>query len=109
MTPLEAAVRRRNARLQAWRDYGLPVEGGWTLEGLLRLHLRLNCEVCDIREREVTVHFPDFMTDNVSYIRFFFSRWEGVLSPGCPHLAPLNGDDPEEVQALTACGLLEVL
>jgi hypothetical protein len=113
MTPLEAETLRRNARLRAWRDYGLPVEGGWTMEKgwydqpeRHSARLLLRCTACPSVEYGTWLCFSEDSTD----LDISLTYYEHLHTPPCSHLEPLlEPHDPEEVQALTACALLEVL
>lgn len=99
MPDLAAELLRRNARLRAWREYGVPVEGGWKEVGsrslVARLWLNVNCGACG------AYYWERLMECSGGW------RHEG---PGranpCPHLAPLLGEDPPEVEQLTALELL---
>jgi hypothetical protein len=95
---LALEIHRRNARLRAWRAYGVPVEGGWEGTGLM-----LRCGVCLGPWRGVKLS---------GHVRTQHLAWQEVQlvramrRRDCPHLAPLLGDDPPEVTAIAELELL---
>ena len=103
---LAAILALRNARFRAWRAYGVPVAGGWhpKAEPAIALALLgLSCLRCN---RTTTEYAPCFPMD--LRIREEMERRcvRALAGMGCPHLAPLLGDDPPEVVALTKLELL---
>jgi hypothetical protein len=98
-----ALLDQRNARFRAWRLFGVPVRGGWTLsreEG--EAELRLYCLAC--RAQLGGRHFADLLQALAPASLLHAEREELLVA--CRHLAPLAGDDPPEVVALTALELL---
>jgi hypothetical protein len=118
MTSLELELLRRNARLRAWRAYGVPVEGGWQLDlpgttpRALWCDLKLGCGVCNRRGQSQSVnalgrHAEGLLTALAAAERQALSRWwrSGWVAV-CSHLAPLLGVDPPEVLAILELELL---
>jgi hypothetical protein len=100
---LAALLDQRNARFRAWRLFGVPVQGGWVLwrqEDEAELTLRcLSCRAL-LRGR----HFAEPLRALAPAAVLQAER--GELLAACHHLAPLAGEDPAEVVALTALELL---
>jgi hypothetical protein len=118
MSPLERAIAQRNARLRAWRDFGVPVRGGWrSLTMSARsagVEFAVECEVCGWREGEFRIvdHGPEWTA-------VLTEQEQDVLSGAhagavhqypahcCGHLEPMRGPDPENFAAFVALALLE--
>ena len=107
-------IRRENARLRAWAAYGLPVEGRWAIAGdLVRAELR--CRRCGWALPEPG-RFASARAELVAYrgrrlLRRLYGTgaWcddrRGYLAL-CAHLAPLAGEDPQEVADLIGLEML---
>jgi hypothetical protein len=106
LADLHLELLRRNARLRAWRAYGIPVEGGWTLsEEDLPPLLALSCRECGAwlqtcPPRRTLRQTADIFREESRAIT------GSLRSQGCPHLAPLLGADPPEVKAIAELELL---
>jgi hypothetical protein len=110
MADLAVGLAYRNARLRAWRAYGVPIEGGWRSAPRRRVVVasaELRCAVCG--ERDDT-----FLTRNEEPAKYLVMlarseadslRWI-VAERRCSHLAPLLGEDPPEIIGLTQLELL---
>jgi hypothetical protein len=108
---LAALLAQRNARLRAWRACGVPVEGGWRpgdpQRDFARPRLTLRCGSCGgeplTRGMGSRMPLATVLANLNDHERASVEEW---LGRGCPHLAPLLGEDPPEVQALTTLELL---
>jgi hypothetical protein len=100
MNGFELALLRRNARLRAWRSYGVPIEGGWELHWSGLAWVRLSCQRCQDRRLEQ----PGHTSRGLAAAEAIALR--RAAAQGCPHLAPLLEEDPLEVQAITELELL---
>jgi hypothetical protein len=96
---LALALLRRNARLRAWRAYGVPVEGGWEewSDGGV-WDFRVRCLACGGTHTAGLIFEAVLAAEERAIKRHLLS--------GCPHLAPLLGDDPPEVTAIAELELL---
>jgi hypothetical protein len=110
MIDLHLEISRRNARLRAWRANGVPVEGGWALQGgAARLTLR--CGACGITTgpsshgKSCTPPPPPGASSLARRERFELRHLEAI---GCSHLSPLAGSDPPAVIAVYELELLAV-
>ena len=106
MAELAAELALRNARLRAWRVYGVPVLGGWTVFGPERgALLELRCGPCN---RAVNGFLEGLFVHSCFDLPWALRSTERVktLELGCPQLAPLLGEDPREVLELTKLELL---
>jgi hypothetical protein len=103
-------LQKRNARLRAWRAYGVPIEGGWEPLKFLGHHvLTLRCGDCGrgdwfARPPDATRHQVR-RAEVILLDKLSDPKGDGSYT-GCPHLAPLLGDDPPEVQAIAELELL---
>jgi hypothetical protein len=106
---LAALIALRNARFRAWRAYGVPVAEAWRApkDRSDRLWLvTISCSLCGARGDDFghvaglkageydAGHRPDVLERNC------------IRAKSCVHLAPLLGEDPPEVVALTKLELL---
>jgi hypothetical protein len=97
---LALELHRRNARLRAWRAYGVPLgASGWRRWGN-RWLLVVGCDTCDTQfgNHVLGLGLNEFKTPK--------ALEREVLLRSCPHLAPLLGDDPPEVTAIAELELL---
>lgn len=101
MSDLSAEVLRRNARLRAFRSFGVPVEGGWQAHGY-GATLQILCSIC--RKRITPTTLEDGRTPEVLRRILWVERF--CLLGSCSHLAPLAGEDPPDLAALIALELL---
>ena len=108
---LEQVLRRRNARLKAFADLGVPVEGQWEIctAFLLLAKVTLRCVTCDrykftyttLREaRECGLPVALSLDEKVCVE----GLWRDYF---CPHLAPLLAPDPPELETLAALAFVE--
>lgn len=104
-------VARRNARLRAWRAYGLPVEGAWA-QAPSGYQLQLACGRCLASAQALisslllsTADLSTFTRALPEYERHTLRRLEGK---GCAELAPLRGGDPAAVREIWALELLSL-
>jgi hypothetical protein len=103
VTGVEAELLRCNARLRAWRAYGLPLHGRWQLLGdparphpLIRVGL--HCEACGA----IAGGALDFSGELGFTTGEEAERGlvEQLLAKGCSHAAPMLAPMPEAVLAL---------
>jgi hypothetical protein len=105
-----AELARRNARLRAWREYGVPVAGGWIIcerEKRGRNHwidLKIFCRTCDQRGAGYSINLEGLAWPELSAAIVAAERYE--ILQVCTHLAPLLGAEPPEVVELTHLELL---
>jgi hypothetical protein len=111
LADLHLELLRRNARLRAWRAYGVPVEGGWDVWlGTPRLQLR--CAACDMianglaSMRAGAYGERQLINLERKFVKRLINGAKGYSGPLCPHLAPLLGADPPEVVAILELELL---
>jgi hypothetical protein len=109
MTDPAALIAYRNARLRAWRAYGVPVEGEWRFVAGRPYFgvLDLGCAVClsDARNyasaagaksrAEIAARLANAERELFAFRQLL-----------CAHLTPLLGADPPEVLELTKLELL---
>ncbi len=116
MTELERAVVRRNARLKAWAEYGVPVAAAWGYLSVARPGFRLafeaycraeGCGGCNSGTISEVPAQTVSLERRMELAERYFLRF--VLGPdqNCTHLAPLLGPEPPEVSALIPLLLLE--
>jgi hypothetical protein len=111
---LELELLRRNARFRAWRAYGVPVEVRWEVAPerwrpprTLLLHIACTAG-CRLPRYPYAVYSLGWVYSGADS---FAQTERSVLSARqgdrfCPHIAPLFGEDPPEVQALIELELL---
>jgi hypothetical protein len=115
VTELERAVRLANARLRAFKEVGVPLEGGWRIEGdnprERTLILNLWCAPCSTPYfvRENPYPRSRVQCDDADEVGAFMALREGVVVKffNCAHLRALLGPEPPEVAALVPLLLLE--
>jgi hypothetical protein len=117
MSPLERAIVLRNARLRAWRDFGVPVLGEWRKDGGA-VALRVACEACGRgtigRQSLSRLAGGD---SSPSWYRVLAEEEQDAfrcapfpaprLNNCCPHLFPMCDHDPPDFAAFVALALLE--
>jgi hypothetical protein len=109
MSELYLQGMKRNARLRAWRSYGVPLTGGWQHDE--PSVLLLGCSVCGFeKKRELPSDASGerlqrlMRLSELGAVRTLMI--EGIARSACPHLAPLLGGDPPEVRAIHELELL---
>jgi hypothetical protein len=104
---LERALWRRNARLRAWKAYGLPLTARWEeWKGEWRVITR--CERCG---RATLGYLAEHLVPEYGYEKALALGEEVAFTDmieeyRCPHLAPILEDDPQALQELTVLELL---
>jgi len=102
---LEGALLWRNARLRAWRALGVPAEGGWHMRGPDERHdrraaLRIGCSRCGKDEGCVAYYEWELARSEVTLVAYLVEECR------CPHLSPLLGPEPPDLEAIAALELL---
>lgn len=113
---LDVEVRRRAARVQAYRDLlSVPVVGGWRRSATeaddVTAEIVISCSRCGrattrfvvpyALDRAAVPPWSDLATVEQILIRSLEHRY------GCTHLAPLLGADSPEIETATQLALLE--
>jgi hypothetical protein len=104
----ELALYHRNARLRAWRDYGVPVEARWAPRDEASATLHFSCARCFLGEENV--HSWRVLREDIP-LEEALADWEKeallrLARRGCSHLAVLLGPEPAEVRAIWELELL---
>jgi hypothetical protein len=103
-------LQRRNARLRAFRAYGIPVEGGWS-----GIRFSARCATCNqgvARDLPSARPFAYLKKLGIPPERLrTVEATEGeviaeLVLRGCPHLSPLLDPEPKEVLAIWELELL---
>jgi hypothetical protein len=124
MASLEAELAYRNARLRAWRVYGVPLDGAWalkasgerpwadgpfTIAGVECIWLYLYCDFCgQVPSGCGQLVTPDWLAEQPdgTLARLEKGLTNNAVARGCTHLTPLLSEDPPEVLELTKLELL---
>lgn len=99
MADLDLAICLRNARLDAYREQGVPVDGGWAYRAALhQVWLTIRCLVCGSgRERVVSLGEWD-LAGEFNLAAYVERDLLQGMAVECTHLIRLAAPDPPEIE-----------
>lgn len=110
---LARVLHRSNARIRAWKAYGLPIEGcGWAWDAAWYAFM-LQCLTCNTEFRWTPTSLGGFGVEGwgenaprAAVDRAVAAAQRYVFRKVCDHVRPLLGPDPAEVIEITRLELL---